>query len=109
MAVVLEDTDDDELFRGVSLDKIHQKAHARQNRIQKGNLDTILRRIEELQVDDDGRGLVLAYNQRDQEVTVVDRQLLLYRHYSTVKWPWEDLIREAEVGAASAPPQSPAP
>ena len=110
MAVVLEDTDDDELFRGVSLDKIHQKAHQRQNRIQKGNLDTILRRIEELQVDNDGRGLVLAYNQRDQEVTVVDRQLLLYRHYSTVKWPWEDLIREAEgAAAAMASPQPPTP
>jgi hypothetical protein len=107
MAVVLEESDDDELFRGVGIDKIHQKAHARENRIQKGNLDTILRRIEELQVDDDGRGLVLAYNQRDQEVTVVDRQLLLYRQYATVKWPWEDLIRETEI--AAAPTATPAP
>jgi hypothetical protein len=69
MAVVLEETDDNELFRGVGLDKIHQRAHARQHRIQKGNLDTILGRIEQLQVDHDGRGLVLAYNQRDQEVS----------------------------------------
>ncbi len=96
MAVVLEESDDEELFRGVDIAKIYQKAHARQSRIQRGNLHTVLSRIEGLQVDDDGRGLVLAYNQRDQEVTVVDRQLLLYRQYATVKWPWEDLIREAE-------------
>lgn len=96
MAVVLEESDDDELFRGVGIAKIYEKAHARQPRIQRGNLHTVLSRIEGLQVDDDGRGLVLSYNQRDQEVTVVDRQLLLYRQYATVKWPWEDLIREAE-------------
>jgi len=100
MAVVLDESDDDELFRGVGLDKIFEKANARQHRIQRGNLHTILSRIEGLQVDSDGRGLVLSYNQRDQEVTVVDRQLLLYRQYATVKWPWEDLIREAEEGVA---------
>lgn len=99
MAVVLEESSDEELLKGVGIDKIHQKAHARQKRIQKGNLDTILRRIEDLQVDGDGRGLVLAYNQRDQEVTVVDRQLLFYRRYATVKWPWDELIREAEATA----------
>jgi hypothetical protein len=96
MAVVLDDTDDEELVRGVPIEKIYAKAHARQSRIQKGNLNTILGRIESMQVDDAGRGLVLAYNQRDQEVTLVDRQLLLYRRYSTVKWPWEDLVNEAE-------------
>ncbi len=100
MAVVLEESNDDELFRGVGIDMIFQKAHARQPRIQKGNLHTILSRIEALQVDDAGRGLVLSYNARDQEVTVVDRQLLLYRQYATVKWPWEDMIREADEGAA---------
>ncbi len=31
-----------------------------------------------MQVDEDGRGLVLSYNERDEVVTVVDRQLLLY-------------------------------
>lgn len=100
MAVLLDECNDDELFRGVSIDKIYEKAHARQTRIQKGNLHTILSRIEGLQVDPDGRGLVLSYNQRDRTVTVVDRQLLLYRLYATVKWPWEDLIREAEEAAA---------
>jgi hypothetical protein len=40
------------------------------------------------------RGLVIAYNEAEGEISVVDRQLLLYRKYSTVKWPWEDLIAE---------------
>jgi len=48
-----------------------------------------------LQVDEDGRGLVLAYNASSADVTIVDRQILLYRRYSTSKWPWEDLITEA--------------
>lgn len=94
MAVVLE-ASDDLAINGMSLDYIFQAARAREPRIQKGNLRTILERFEELQVDDQGRGLVIAYNEADGEVTVVDRQLLLYRKYSTVKWPWEDLIREA--------------
>jgi hypothetical protein len=62
--------------------------------VQKGNLHTVLEKIERLQVDDQGRGLVLAYNEANREVSVVDRQLLLYRKYSTVTWPWEDLIAQ---------------
>lgn len=96
MAVVLEEADDEELFRGVGIDEIFEKASARQPRIQKGNLHLALTRIDGLQVDDGGRGLVLSYSQRDRQVTVVDRQLLLYRRYATVKWPWENLIRETE-------------
>lgn len=94
MAVILEATDDD-LVKGLSIDRIFDKANAREKRIQKGNLRTILERFESLQVDQDGRGLVLAYNDANAEVSVVDRQVLLYRRYSTVKWPWEDLIVEA--------------
>jgi hypothetical protein len=94
MAVIL-DASDEALTRGMSIDGIYENAHAREPRIQKGNLHTVLQKIEGLQVDDDGRGLVLAYNDANREVSVVDRQLLLYRKYSTVAWPWEDLIREA--------------
>ena len=94
MAVILEAPDDD-LIRGLSIDHIFGKANAREKRIQKGNLRTILERFESLQVDKDGRGLVLAYNDANAEVSIVDRQVLLYRRYSTVKWPWEDLIAEA--------------
>jgi hypothetical protein len=89
------DAPDNELINGMSIDRIFEKAYAREKRIQKGNLRTILERFESLQVDQDGRGLVLAYNDANAEVSIVDRQVLLYRRYSTVKWPWEDLIAEA--------------
>jgi hypothetical protein len=95
MAVILS-ARDDELVRGVPLDTIYSLAHQRETRVQKGNLHVVLGRLESLQVDEDGRGLVLAYNEATREVTVVDRQVLLYRKFSTVKWPWEDLIQEAE-------------
>ena len=83
-------------LRSLSLDYIFQKASAREPRIQKGNLRVVLERFEQLQVDDDGRGLVVAYNEATAEITIVDRQLLLYRKYCTMKWPWEDLIAEAK-------------
>jgi len=95
MAAILAESDED-LLRGVNIDRIHQVAHERQPRIQKGNLRTILRNFPRLQVDDEGRGLVLAFNDANDDITIVDRQLLLYRRYATVRWPWEELIREAE-------------
>jgi hypothetical protein len=85
---------DESLIRGVSIDRIFAVASTREPRIQKGNLHTVLDKIERLQVDEEGRGLVLAYNEANREVSVVDRQLLLYRKYSTVSWPWEELIAE---------------
>ncbi len=93
MAVIV-DTDDDKLLNGLKLDDIYQIAHGRQTRIQYGNLRTILKKLEELQVDNEGRGLVIAFNELNDEVTAVDRQLLFYRKYLTVKWPWENLIDE---------------
>ncbi len=95
MAAILAEPDE-RLLRSVNLDRIFEVAHARQPRIQKGNLRTVLSNFARLQVDEDGRGLVLAYNEATDEVTVVDRQLLLYRRYATVRWPWEELIREAD-------------
>ncbi|AND16438.1 hypothetical protein [Rathayibacter tritici] len=101
MAVVLEQ-DDADLIKGVSLDTIFNVAHGREPRIQKGNLKAALRKIEGLQVDDEERGLVLAYNPTNPEVTVVNRDLLFYRKYRTVEWPWQDLIREGnETGTDS--------
>jgi len=93
MAVIM-DTDDLTLINGLSLDKIYQQAHKRQSRIQKGNLRTVLQKIEELQVDEGDRGLVIAFNDANDEVTAIDRTVLFYRKYSTVNWPWEDLIKE---------------
>jgi hypothetical protein len=99
MAAIMEEPDD-ALIRGMSSDRIYEVAHTRENRIQKGNLHTVLEKFEGLQVDNDGRGLVLAYNEADREISVVDRQLLLYRQYLTVKWPWEELIAEATTDEA---------
>ncbi len=104
MAVVLEQPDE-ALIVGVGIDSIYSIAHSREPRIQKGNLHTVLEKFEGLQVDDDGRGLVLAYNEADREITVVDRQLLLYRKYSTMKWPWDDLIREVQDAAPNRSPE----
>ena len=66
--------------------------------MQKGNLHTVLDKLERLQVDDEGRGLVFAYNEANREVSVVDRQLLLYRKHSTVTWPWQEADRAARRG-----------
>jgi len=96
MAVIMDATDD-ELVKGLSARAIFERAHKRQNRIQFGNLKVILEQLEGLQIDDDGRGLIIGYSPATEEVTIVDRQLLLYRRFSTVKWPWEDLITEADI------------
>lgn len=93
MAAVMS-ADDAELASGLSARAIHATAHARQPRIQLGNLKAVLARFPELQVDSDGRGLVLAYDPQDEKISVVDKQLLLYRKFATVKWPWEDLVEE---------------
>lgn len=95
MAVILDASDDD-LMKGLPLDAIFEAAHSRQPRIQKGNLRQVLEKFEDLQIDDEGRGLVLSYNEATSEITIVDRQLLLYRRYATVKWPWEDMTKEAD-------------
>lgn len=95
MAVILDATDE-MLVHGLSAKEIHEKAQEREKRIQYSNLKVILSKFQELQVDDDGRGLIIGYNPSSEEITVVDRQLLLYRKYATVKWPWEDIIEESE-------------
>ncbi|HDV2482438.1 TPA: hypothetical protein RHY77_003668, partial [Escherichia coli] len=95
MAVIM-DSSDKELIQGLELDTIFKIASRRQSRILKGNLRTVLQKIEELQVDSDDRGLVLSYNDATDEVTAIDRTILIYRKYVTIKWPWEDLINEAK-------------
>ena len=85
---------DEDLTKGLSARTIYGLAHARQPRIQQGNLKTVLARFPELQVDGDGRGLVLAYDPSEEKISAVDKQLLLYRRFATVKWPWEDIIAE---------------
>lgn len=95
MSIILEQ-DDNRLMQGVALDVIYKIAHEKQPRIQKVNLKTILGKLEELQVDDEERGLVLAFNKGTEEVSAIDRTILFYRKHFSVRWPWEDLISELE-------------
>ena len=106
MAVILA-ASDDKLINGLNVDEIFEVANKRQPRIQKGNLKVILEKIDGLQVDDEGRGLVLTYNEATEEVTVIDKQILLYRNYSTVKWPWEDIIAEIDKDSSGEQGASP--
>lgn len=95
MAVIVE-AEDNKLINGLSLDEIYQKSNSRQPRIQKGNMRTVLKKLEELQVDNEGRGLVLDYDEAEEKIIAVDRQLLFYRKFLSARWPWEDMIRELE-------------
>lgn len=99
LKVIMEATDD-ELLNGIPAKEIYRKAHASEPRVQLPNLRSVLAKFAELQVDQDGRSLVLAYDGQNEKISLVDRQLLLYRRFATVKWPWEDLI--AEVGSEAA-------
>jgi len=93
MAAIMDASDQD-LSAGISAREIHRVAHERQPRIQLNNLKSALTKFSELQVDREGRGLVLFYDTQGEIVSVVDRQLLLYRRFATVRWPWEALIEE---------------
>lgn len=97
LAVIL-DASDERLTRGLSAKEIFSLAYARQPRIQLGNLRTVLQRLPILQIDNDGRGLILDYSIENSTIIAIDRQLLLYRRYATVTWPWETLIAEASEG-----------
>lgn len=94
MAAVMVASDDHHMS-AISLDQIFATAHSRQPRIQRSNLKSILQKIDGLQVDKDGRGLVVTYDAEEECVRNVDRQLLFYRKYKTVSWPWEVIIAEA--------------
>lgn len=100
MKIVFEQ-DDDTLKRGVPLADIFAIAHEREPRILLPNLRTAMQKIEGLQIDEEGRGLVLSYDEGSQQVNVVDHQLLLYRNYATVEWPWEAILEEVSEQAGA--------
>ena len=93
MAVIMEQ-DDESLSKGVPLKAIFQIAKEREPRILLPNLRTILQKLDQLQIDEEGRGLVVTYDEGREEVFVVDRQLLLYRKFTTMQWPWDGLVKE---------------
>ncbi|WP_205747865.1 hypothetical protein [Devosia sp. FKR38] len=87
---------DNEAMQGLSVDWIFQKSHARQPRIQKPNLRKVLRKFYSLQVDDKGKGLVIAFDEGSDVVIIIDKGLLFYRKYRTEPWPWERIAEEAK-------------
>lgn len=91
---VIMDSSDADLLSGIPAKDIYRAAHEAEPRVQLPNLRSVLAKFAELQVDQDGRSLVLAYDSQNEKISLVDRQLLLYRRFATVKWPWEDLIAE---------------
>ena len=86
---------DKQLMRGFLRSDIFDITNAKEPRIQKGNLKTVLRKLVELQRPEGGRGLVISYDESIDAVSVVDLQLLFYRKHHTMKWPWEELVEEA--------------
>jgi hypothetical protein len=93
MAVIMEQ-DDDTLLKGLPIHTVFRTAKEREPRILLPNLRTILQKLDQLQIDDEGRGLVVTYDEGREEVVVVDLQLLLYRRFATISWPWDRLVQE---------------
>lgn len=92
---VIMEQPDSKLRSGVKTKEIFDIAKRRESRIQLPNLRSILRNLDKLQTDAAGRGLILTFNESRDEVFVVDLQVLLYRRFTTLKWPWEEILLEA--------------
>lgn len=90
------ESSDHELINGVPVDEIYNRASSRQPRVQKGNLKAIMGKIDSLQIDDRGKGLVVTFVEQSNSVAVVDRTVLFYRKYCTVEWPWKEIIENVE-------------
>ena len=89
------DASDSVLIEGFRRSDIYDITHAKEPRIQKGNLKTVLQKLGELQHNSYQGSLVVAYDESTDAVTVVDMQLLFYRKHHTMSWPWEEIADEA--------------
>lgn len=104
MLAVVVAADIEKLIAGMSINDIFEQAHARENRIQKGNLRQVLQKIDAIQTEEDGRGLVITFDENKDDLFVVDKQLFFYRKYVTVRWPWENIIEQVnESGTGYGP------
>ena len=81
---------------GLSRNKIFMYANGKEPRVQKGNLKTVLGKLVDLQKPESGRGLVISYDEATDVIFVVDYQLLFYRKHHIMRWPWEEMIEEAQ-------------
>ena len=85
---------DEQLINGYSRADIYEKTHSQENRIQKGNLKIVLRKLVELQ-ELSQHSLVISYDESNDAVFAIDLQLLFYRKHHSMKWPWEEMAEEA--------------
>lgn len=67
MAAIME-AEDRKHILGINLREIFDRSHAREPRIKKQNLRSILTKIDGLQVDEHGRGLVVTYDSSEEKV-----------------------------------------
>lgn len=93
---------DTTFLNGISLDYIFDVSSARQPRIQCQNLKRVLTKLAGLQADENGKGVIVSFDEANEEVVLIDRSLLFYRKYMTVKWPWEEMVLEAEANGSGA-------
>ena len=85
----------EQLLNGYSRADIFSYTNAIEHRIKKGNLKTVLQKLVELQNPGSGRTLVISYDEAIDAVFAVDLQLLFYRKYHSMGWPWEEMAEEA--------------
>ena len=87
---------DEQLMNGYSRADIFEVTNAKEPRIKKGNLKTVLGKLVDLQRPAGGRGLVISYDDSIDVVFAVDLQLLFYRKHHTMQWPWEEILEESQ-------------
>jgi hypothetical protein len=87
---IMEASDDD-LIKGLSLDWIYQRARSRQARIIKPNLRSALKNLKQIQKEGVGRDVIISFDEVANTVELVDRSILFFRKYSTLRWPWEEM------------------
>jgi len=87
---IMEASDDD-LIKGLSLDWIYQRARSRQSRIIKPNLRSALKNLKQIQKEGVGRDVIISFDEVANTVELVDRSILFFRKYSTLRWPWEEM------------------
>lgn len=87
---------DDKLMYGYSRAEIFEITNAKEPRIKKGNLKTVLGKLVDLQCPAGERKLVISYDDSIDAVFAVDLQLLFYRKHHTMQWPWEEMLTEAK-------------
>ncbi|MGM8062825.1 hypothetical protein [Vogesella indigofera] len=93
---VILNANDYVLVNGYGVKDIYTNCHEVEPRIRLPNLRSVLRKFESLQIDSEGRGLIVAYNDQAGQVYVVDRQLLLYRRFKEIDWPWQEVVSDCD-------------